>query len=576
MDDPVTGASVKVGRSVGQRPDIDRADQWDTHAGGVVGMQIARGVRIELDGDTRPGEVSGGKWRSTIIGEPDRPARTMGIQAATLQLFDKVFPRPRYKDPEKGRVAAACADISAILLLILGAYVLQNTFGFPVSKPAAIGAVLFFMAYLLLARWVVARERGLEVAVLMIAVGVALFWGALTVLAGTIRHTQSTMLALGVIYVTFLLGRDRGLIGLLAFCGLLVFATAPEYHRAAPGEAELDVLKQLFTAITVLMVMYAVAALLRQHLVEKTEIALKERDAARQLLEQTNAQLAQLLAEKTEQLNFTVLETNKVLYRHGQFSSLTQMVAGMAHELGTPIGNAVLTASNMEVWSKKLSESLERDPEMTHKLLTRMQQGGEIISRNLDRINALVNTFKQVGIDKVDGMRRKGDLSETIERALLGMQSTLDEHGVKVQFDLTPGIAMDTYFYAIEQVITNLVTNAIIHGIDGQPNGRVTIQTKLSHEGQRVSIDVVDNGVGVPKSIQSKIFDPFFTTKQGQGGTGMGLSIVQHIVTRLLDGDIRLISRPGGTRFCVTIPRQASAPSINSEPMGETSPAPLA
>lgn len=576
MDDPVTGASVKVGRSVGQRPDIDRADQWDTSAGEVVGMQIVRNVTIELDGDTRPGEVSGGKWRSTIIGEPDRPARTMGIQTAAFQLFVKVFPRPRYKDPEKGRVAAACADISAILVLILGAYVLQNTFGFPVSKPLAIYAVLFFMGYLLAARWVVARERWLEVAVLMIAVGIALFWLVLTAMAGTIRHTQSTMLALGVIYVTFLLGRDRGLIGLLTFCGLLVFATASEYHRAAPGEAELDALKQLFTAITVLMVMYGVAALLRQHLVEKTEIALKERDAARQQLEETNAKLAQLLAEKTEQLNFTVLETNKVLYQHGQFSGLTQMVAGMAHELGTPIGNAVLTASNMEAWSRKLRASIDRDPEMTRKLVDRMAQGGEIISRNLDRVNALVNTFKQVGLDKVDGTRRKGDLSETIERALLGMQSTLEQHGVQVQLDLTPAIAMESYLYAIEQVITNLVTNAIIHGVDGQPGGRVTIQTKLTHDERLVSIDVIDNGAGIPKAIQHRIFDPFFTTRQGQGGTGMGLSIVQHIVTRLLDGDIRLISRPGGTRFCVTIPRQASVHSINSEPVGETSPAPLA
>lgn len=531
-------------------------------------------ISVETTGDTQPGEISGRKWKETIFGESDRPPTAMGLQSAAFNLFVKVFPRPVYADPERGRVAAACADISALLILILVVYVLQNTLGIPVSKPGAVYAILFFIGYMVAARWVVARGW-LEVAVVMIGMGIAIFWTTLTLLAGTIKHTQITILVLGVVYITFLLGRERGFVGLVGLIGLVMVSAAPEYARAEAGEPELEVLKQIFTAITVMIVMYAVAALLREHMVEKTNIALHERDDARRKLEDSNRQLAQLLAETTNRLEHTVVETNKVLFNQQQYTNLNQMVAGLAHELGTPIGNSVLAASNIAEWSRKLRETGTDNPSMTLKLVDLMAQSGEIIGRNLHRANTLVATFKQVGLDRVAGTPRKGDLSASIERVLVEMKPMLEKYDVEVQTDLTPGIQLETYFFALEQAITNLVANAIIHGIDGQPGGWVSIQTKLTDSGTQACIDVINTGHTIPRAIRDKIFNPFFTTKQGQGGTGLGLSIVQHIVTILLDGHIRLAANPSGTRFSVTIPLKASNKSKPTDLPGETSPAPI-
>jgi signal transduction histidine kinase len=180
-----------------------------------------------------------------------------------------------------------------------------------------------------------------------------------------------------------------------------------------------------------------------------------------------------------------------------------------------------------------------------------------MLLRNLTRACELVSSFKQVAVDQTSSKRRVFDLATMVNEVLMTLSQTLRLHGAAVQVRVPPGIALDNFPGPLEQVLTNLIHNALVHAHEpGQP-GHLDLAAR-EIDVDFVELKVSDDGQGIAPENLGRVFDPFFTTRLGQGGSGLGLSIVYNIMTGMVGGDIAVQSEPGkGATFVLTIPRVA-------------------
>ena len=257
--------------------------------------------------------------------------------------------------------------------------------------------------------------------------------------------------------------------------------------------------------------------------------------------------------------NRNLLETRKQLIQSEKLAALGAMVAGIAHELNTPIGNSLMLASLLRDDTGRLSASLAtgiRRSQLTA-FLEKTGEAAEILMRSLQHAADLVSSFKQVAVDRTSVQRRKFCLGEVFDEILLTLEPGLRRTSHKIVCAIPSGINMDSYPGPLGQVISNLINNAVLHAFDGRPNGQIDIAAEL-HEADQVRIFVRDNGAGIKEANLARVFDPFFTTKLGQGGSGLGLSIVYSLVNDVLGGHIEVSSTEGhGACFAVTLPLMA-------------------
>jgi PAS domain S-box-containing protein len=297
-----------------------------------------------------------------------------------------------------------------------------------------------------------------------------------------------------------------------------------------------------------------------------------ERKHAEDQLRDLNLTLEQRVAARTRELEQalqTLARAQDDLVRTAKLSSLGSLVAGVAHELNTPVGNALMVASTL----RDKSASFEK--EAASGTLKRSQlneyvrmnvQAADLMMRNLTQAADLVASFKQVAVDQTSAKRRQFDLRETIEEVLATVRVLLKNKPVTVRTDLAEGIRLDSYPGPLGQVVNNLFNNALEHAFAGRPGGTIALRTRREGE-DRVVLEFADDGVGIAPAHLAKIFDPFFTTRLGQGGSGLGLNIVHSIVTVVLGGRISVDSKPGqGTCFKLLLP--AIAPTSAEAPAG--------
>jgi signal transduction histidine kinase len=233
-------------------------------------------------------------------------------------------------------------------------------------------------------------------------------------------------------------------------------------------------------------------------------------------------------------------------------------VAGIAHELNTPIGNSLMVASTLLDQTRTLTTNWEKDKGIKRSTLENYigdaGKAGDILVRNLQRAANLVTGFKQVAVDQTSSQRRKFQVAEAVSEIMLTLWPTLKKTSYVVKENIPNGLVMDSYPGPLGQVITNLVNNALLHGFENRDSGTVQINVQPMGEGW-VEFTVKDDGVGIPPANLSRIFDPFFTTKLGAGGSGLGLNITHNIVTGILGGRIKVQSEVGvGTTFILTMP----------------------
>jgi signal transduction histidine kinase len=239
-----------------------------------------------------------------------------------------------------------------------------------------------------------------------------------------------------------------------------------------------------------------------------------------------------------------------------KLASLGRLVAGVAHELNTPIGIMVTVASTQQ----QLTEDFVRL--VTNGAITRSalsnyleqsQEGAALQLGSARRAAELILNFKQVAVDQTTDQLRNFDLGKQLSDVLAVIAHILTKTSVKLVQSLEPGIAMHSYPGPLGQVVTNLVMNAILHGFEARQAG--TIEVSCERQDTLVHVRIRDTGQGISTENLGKIFDPFFTTKMGQGGTGLGLYISHNIVHGPLGGSLSVHSTPGrGTTFTLTLP----------------------
>ena len=269
---------------------------------------------------------------------------------------------------------------------------------------------------------------------------------------------------------------------------------------------------------------------------------------AKEQSEQANRELAAALAH----LSITQDE----LVRRDKLAALGALVAGIAHELNTPIGNGLVVATTMAERTQALQAGLQ-DGLRRSELETYLAQAGEadaIVLRNLQRAADLVSSFKQIAVDRASSQRRHFLLHQFIAELMLPLSATLKGAGHVLSQDVAPELAMDSYPGPLGQVLSNLVENCVRHAFEGRSGGTIGITARASADGETISIAIADNGAGIAAGDLARIYDPFFTTRLGSGGSGLGLHVAHNIVTGVLGGHIEAASSEAGTTFTLHLP----------------------
>lgn len=250
----------------------------------------------------------------------------------------------------------------------------------------------------------------------------------------------------------------------------------------------------------------------------------------------------------------------KELTDSSRLASLGAMVAGMAHELNTPIGNAMAVSSTLEEQCKTFQKDISSERILRSALeahATSLQEASALIQRSLTRASEHIGSFKQVAVDQTSGQRREFSLDDVLGNVVQTMTPQFKRTPYRLVLKDASGVRMNSYPGALSQVITNLCENGLKHGLAGRPVGCVEIGVKRVGA-DATEITVADNGAGIPEAMMPSIFRAFFTTKAGAGGSGLGLHIVKSIVCGPLGGQIRVESAEGaGARFIITLPNTA-------------------
>jgi PAS domain S-box-containing protein len=295
----------------------------------------------------------------------------------------------------------------------------------------------------------------------------------------------------------------------------------------------------------------------------------EQRTAEASLNERANA-LQQALTELGAVIE-NLQQTQDELVRSEKLAGLGAMVAGIAHELNTPIGNSLMVASHFVETSRRMVDALKAGLKrsMLEEYLTDNTEAGDVLMRNLTKAAELVSSFKQVAVDQTSSQRRRFGLAAMVAEVVTTLGPTIRKTPFVVEQAIAPDILMESYPGPLGQVLTNLINNAILHGFDGRLAGHIRIAAEKPVAGEPVVLTVSDDGNGIAPEVLPRIFDPFFTTRLGQGGSGLGLNIVHNMVFSILGGRISVDSTPGkGTCFTLTL--AVSAPE--QEPGGRSLP----
>lgn len=279
-------------------------------------------------------------------------------------------------------------------------------------------------------------------------------------------------------------------------------------------------------------------------------------------LSDANENLEHRVAERTRSLELamqTLERAQKDMMESEKLASLGRVVAGVAHELNTPIGNALMVVTTLDaelrVLQVDMANGVVRRSSLGH-FMERVHEGLGMSCNNLQRAAHLIADFKQVTVDQTSDQRRTFDLAEVSNEVLNMLLPTIRKSACQVDRELPDGLVCDSFPGGYGQVLTNLVLNAMSHAFEPDAPGHIRVHVGPVGDDQ-VELVVTDDGMGMDENVRSRIFDPFFTTKMGRGGTGLGMNIVHGIVTRVLKGQVAVRSTPGqGTQIRIVMPRE--------------------
>ncbi|OMH38067.1 PAS domain S-box protein [Motiliproteus sp. MSK22-1] len=246
------------------------------------------------------------------------------------------------------------------------------------------------------------------------------------------------------------------------------------------------------------------------------------------------------------------------LLRNEKLAALGGMVAGLTHEINTPVGNALTAASFLKVEASGIVKSVTRQKLTRDELdqfLRESQETSDILIANLRRATELIESFKNVAVDQSSDQTRQFSLEEYINAVVLSLQPALKKGKHRIIVDCPSYLEMNSKPGALCQVLTNLIMNSLIHGFAELDRGHGLIGIKVEEQEDQLLIDYSDNGIGISEQDQQRMFEPFFTTKRGEGSSGLGMHLVFGLITESLGGTIDCNSQPGdGVSFSIELP----------------------
>ncbi len=287
-----------------------------------------------------------------------------------------------------------------------------------------------------------------------------------------------------------------------------------------------------------------------------------ERTRREHELAQHRHHLEDLVAARTAELSTaldTLSLTQQELARRDKLAALGTLVAGVAHELNTPIGNSLVVATTMAEHANALEANMADGLRRSNLegYLERAHEANDILVRNLHRAAALVASFKQLAVDHAASQRRIFSLSDLLAELALALRINIGQRPIDIALEVDPGLSMDSYPGPLSQVLGSLFDNCLIHAFEGKQAGTIGIGASARGDGL-VAISVADNGAGIAPELTARVYDPFFTTRLGSGGSGLGLHVTHNIVTGVLGGRIELHSEVGaGSTFTLALPTVA-------------------
>ncbi|MCV2350697.1 ATP-binding protein [Paucibacter sp. Y2R2-4] len=266
------------------------------------------------------------------------------------------------------------------------------------------------------------------------------------------------------------------------------------------------------------------------------------------------------LEARVRERSLALQQAQEELVQRETLAGLGSLVAGVSHELNTPIGNALMavdTATGAVSQARVMLECATVRRSDLSSALDLAQKSLDLALGNVRRSAVLVQDFKQVAMDRSSLQRRSFGLKQVTEEVVHLLHFALKAEQHEVLIDLPEDLSLDSYPGPFGQILTNLVQNAAIHGFEGRQAGRIEIRLQEATT-EQVVITISDNGQGIPPEHLDQVFKPFFTTRFGKGGSGLGLHLVYNMVRNVLGGEIDLRSTLGeGTTFTLTLPRTA-------------------
>jgi signal transduction histidine kinase len=405
-----------------------------------------------------------------------------------------------------------------------------------------------------------------------------LMWGTLAVclvapamfsgLGGMVLSLLPVLAMAGAI----LLGTRQGwLMAATAVTGVLLLL-ALSHFQLLPKNLEYSPEQYAFTYVAAILIgaflgINATASFREQYrqavsLSARLAVQVDELTRSEERVNELNVELESRVEKRTAELQQTLTKlkgAQEELIHAETLASLGAMVAGISHELNTPIGNSLTVATTLqqrvdEMNAKVQTGALKRSA--LDAFFVDAKEMSDLIVRSAARASTLIASFKQVAIDQTSERRRKFELHSVTQDILSTLHPGLKRSPWLVEDQVAEGLLCDGFPGPLGQILTNLVQNATVHAFEGRATGKITVGAEIV--GSDVFLTVTDNGNGMDANILAHIFDPFFTTKLGKGGSGLGLSICHRIAYSVLGGELKVSSTSGhGACFTLRFPRVA-------------------
>ena len=295
-------------------------------------------------------------------------------------------------------------------------------------------------------------------------------------------------------------------------------------------------------------------------------VDISQETAAKEKVEKLNSELQSRVEQRTKELQNSVVElqqTQAQLVESEKAAALSRLVAGVAHEINTPIGIGVTGSTGLVDQIKFLEQAYhggDLSQEKLENFTLNSKKTAQLIHSNLGRAADLITSFKQVSVDQSSEQIRQFKVLEYIEQVITSLENQFKARDIHIRVDCPIDLEIVSYPGLLAQILTNLIMNSLTHAFDEGDSGTIDILCESKDE--RLLIKHIDNGKGISKSNIAKVFEPFFTTRSGSGGSGLGLNIVHNLVKQNLNGNIRCESTLGqGCCFTIEFPLMQNKPS---------------